>query len=81
MRSSVSLSPVMGFTFVETFVLPQVATSLPAFVQAWMGMFNSNSSTFDLGPLPALWTSTAPLYMLGGLLFGITTFRAGVLPR
>ena len=78
---SLWLALVMGFTFVEAFVLPQVATSLPAFVQAWMGMFNSNSSTFDLGPLPALWTSTAPLYMLGGLLFGITTFRAGVLPR
>jgi hypothetical protein len=72
---------VMGFSFVEAFVLPQIATSLPAFVQAWMGMFNSNSSTFDLGPLPAVWTLTAPLYILGGLLFGIATFRAGILPR
>ena len=72
---------VMGFSFVEAFVLPQIATSLPAFVPAWMGMFNSNSSTFDLGPLPALWTLTAPLYILGGLLFGIATFRAGILPR
>jgi hypothetical protein len=78
---SLWLALVMGFSFVEAFVLPQVATSLPALVQAWMGMFNSNSSTFDLGPLPALWTLTAPLYILGGLLFGVSTFRAGVLPR
>jgi hypothetical protein len=72
---------VMGFSFVEAFVLPQIATSLPAFVPAWMGMFNSNSSTFDLGLLPALWKMTAPSYILGGLLFGIATFRAGILPR
>ena len=28
-----------------------------------------------------LWTLTGLLYMLGGLLFGIATFRAGILPR
>ena len=31
--------------------------------------------------LPTLWTLTAPVYILGGLLFGIATFRAGILPR
>ena len=56
-------------------------TTTPAFVQGWMGMFNSNGSTFDLGALPAVWTLAAPLYILGGLLFGIATFRAGILPR
>ena len=35
----------------------------------------------DLGGLPTVWTLTAPIYMLGGLLFGIATFRAGILPR
>jgi hypothetical protein len=72
---------VMGFSFVEAFILPQVATSSPAFVQAWMGMFNPTASNFDLGALPTLWTLTAPIYILGGLLFGIATFRAGILPR
>ncbi|HZF59150.1 MAG TPA: hypothetical protein VEZ19_11850, partial [Rubrobacter sp.] len=35
-----------------------------------------------LGPLPVLyWLAGFAGYMLGGLLFGIATFRAGVLPR
>jgi hypothetical protein len=72
---------IMGFSFVEAFVLPHLATTLPGFVQAWMGMFNGPAGSFDLGVLPTLWTLTAPLYILGGLLFGIATFRAEILPR
>jgi predicted DNA-binding transcriptional regulator len=72
---------IMGFSFVEAFILPHVATSLPSFVQAWMGMFNGPAGTFDLGVLPTLWTLTAPAYILGGLFFGVATFRAGILPR
>lgn len=72
---------IMGFSFVEAFVLPQVATSLPAFVQAWMGMFNGPAGAFDLGALPTIWTLSGPIYILGGLLFGIATFRGGILPR
>ena len=72
---------IMGFSFVEAFVLPHLATASPAFVHAWMGMFNGPAGTFDLGALPTLWTLTAPVYILGGLFFGIATFRAGILPR
>ncbi len=72
---------IMGFSFVEAFVLPHLATVAPAFVHGWMGMFNGAASTVSLGALPTLWTLTAPLYILGGLLFGIATFRAGILPR
>jgi hypothetical protein len=72
---------IMGFSFVEAFVLPHVATTTPDFVVAWMGMFNGPSGSLDLGVLPTLWTLTAPLYMLGGLAFGIATFRAAILPR
>ena len=46
-----------------------------------MGMFDGPAGTINLGVLPTLWTLTAPLYILGGLLFGIATFRAGILPR
>jgi membrane protein implicated in regulation of membrane protease activity len=35
----------------------------------------------NLGVLPALYALVGISYMLGGLLFGIATFRAGVLPR
>ena len=72
---------IAGFSFVEAFILPHVATALPALGQAWMGMFNGPNGTLDLGVLPTIWTLTGPVYILGGLLFGIATFRAGILPR
>jgi hypothetical protein len=72
---------IMGFSFVEAFLLPHVASSSPALVQAWMGMFNGPAGTFDLGVLPTLWMLTAPIYILGGVCFGVGTFRAGILPR
>ena len=72
---------IMGFSFVEAFILPHLASTSPAFVQAWLGMFNGPAGTFDLGVLPTVWTLTAPIYILGGLFFGIATFRAGILPR
>jgi hypothetical protein len=72
---------IMGFSFVEAFILPHVATATPALVDGWMKMFNGGTSKIDLGVLPTLWTLTGPVYILGGLLFGIATFRARILPR
>ena len=72
---------IMGFSFVEAFILPKIATTDPAFVAAWMGMLVGPASKMDLGVLPTLWTLTAPIYIVGGLAFGIATFRAGILPR
>ena len=72
---------IMGFTFVEAFILPRVATAVPAFVEGWMGMLVGPASKFDLGVMPTLWTLSGPIYILGGLLFGIGTFRARILPR
>ena len=72
---------VMGFSFVEAFILPHVATTTPALIDGWMKIFNGGTSTINLGVLPTLWTLTGVIYILGGLLFGIATFRAGVLPR
>lgn len=78
---SLWLAMIMGFSFVEAFVLPHIASVAPGFVQSWMGMFNSPAGTFDIGALPTVWTLSAPALILGGLLFGIATFRAGILPR
>jgi hypothetical protein len=72
---------IMGFSFVEAFLLPKVGTVTPAFIDGWMGMFNGTPSAVNLGVLPTLWTLAAPLYILGGLSFGIATFRAHILPR
>jgi hypothetical protein len=78
---SLWLTLVMGFSFVEAFILPHLASAVPTFVHSWMSMFNGPAGTYDLGILPTLWTSTAPMYIGGGLLFGVATFRAGILPR
>jgi hypothetical protein len=72
---------ITGFTFTEVFILPLLATAAPQFVESWMGMLNGSASPMDLGAMPMLWTLTAPLYMLSGLLFGLATIRAGILPR
>jgi hypothetical protein len=78
---SLWLALILGFTFVEVFALPVLTTAAPTFVAGWLGMFTGTASEIDLGPLPILWTLTGPIYILGGLLFGIATFRARVLPR
>jgi hypothetical protein len=72
---------ILGFSFVETVILPPLATEAPKFVDGFLGMLNSTGSEIDLGVLPTIWLLTAPLYILGGLLVGIATFRAGILPR
>lgn len=75
------LSIILGFTFVEVFILPTLATVAPDFVTSWLGMFNGTPGAIDLGSLSTLWTISGPLYILGGLLFGIATFRARILSR
>jgi hypothetical protein len=72
---------VCGFSFVEAFILPRLATESPVFVAGLLGMFSSIPSAIDLGVLPTLWNISGPLYIFGPLLFGIATFRANVLPR
>ena len=78
---SLWLALILGFTFVEVFILPIVATAAPTFVAGWLGMFTGTASEIDLGALPIVWTISGPIYILGGLLFGIATFRARILPR
>lgn len=78
---SLWLALVMGFSFVEAFILPRLATELPKFVEGVLGMFTGSASEINLGILPILWTISGPLYIVGPMLFGIATFRAGILPR
>jgi hypothetical protein len=73
----------MAFVFVEAFVLPLLASSAPAFVNGVLGnLARGEASAVDLGALPLIYSlGVAVTYMLGGLLFGIATLRAGILPR
>ena len=72
---------IMGFSFVEAFILPRPGTVTQEFIDGWMGMFNGYPSSVDLGVLPALWQLAGPLYIGGGVLFGIATYRARIFPR
>ena len=75
------LAGYLLFSLWFALILPRLASELPKFVAGFLGMFTGAATEINLGVLPTLWTLTAPLYMLGGLLFGIATFRAGILPR
>jgi hypothetical protein len=70
-----------AFAFAEAFILPLLATEAPTFVEGFLGIFNGHPIETNLGALPALYALAALGYVLGGLLFGIATFRAGILPR
>jgi len=70
-----------GFVFVELFVLPVVATSLPGFVESALGIANGQPGAMDIGAFVPAYGVLGVCYLLGGLLFGIATIRAAVLPR
>jgi hypothetical protein len=70
-----------AFQFAEAFILPLLATEAPTFVEGFLGIVSGAPSEVNLGALPTLFALTGGGYILGGLLFGIATFRAGILPR
>jgi hypothetical protein len=72
---------VCGFSFVEAFILPALASASPVFVESFLGMLTGTPGTIDLGTLSTIWNISGPMFILGPLLFGIATFRARVLPR
>ncbi len=69
--------------FIEAFISPVVASLAPKFVEGLLGMVAGHSSEVNLGALPTVFDLLIGLvgYVIGGILFGIATFRAGVLPR
>ncbi len=67
--------------FAETFILPPLITAAPTYVDSFLGVAAGRTSPVDLGFFPTMFALAGGLYMLGGLLFGIATFRAGILPR
>jgi hypothetical protein len=71
----------MAFQFVEAFISPALAKESPAFVEGILGIASGDATGTDMGALPEVYAITGGLYLLGGVLFGIATFRAGVLPR
>src|SRR6266568_4819487 len=72
---------VTGFTFFEAFILPLLTTDSPKFAESFLGIFTGSSGETSVGALATLWTLLGVVYILGNLLFGIATFRGGVLSR
>ena len=71
----------LPFSFAEPFILPLLTTQAPKFVSGILGLASGAPSEVSLGALPAIYMSVAFFYIFGTLLFGIATFRAGILSR
>lgn len=65
----------------EAMFLPVLATQAPKFAAGFLGVFGNYASEVNLGAIPLLNPLSFVLYLLGGVLFGIATFRAGILSR
>ena len=70
-----------AFIFTEAFILPVLATTTPKFVESVLGIVNGFPGEMNIGAIPAVYGVVGIMYLLGGLLFGIATFRAHILPR
>jgi hypothetical protein len=71
----------LAFQFLEAFVSPLLAIAAPQLVEGFLGIASGHATETNLGALPVVFTLTGVCYLLGGVLFGVATFRAGVLPR
>jgi hypothetical protein len=72
---------VTGFTFFEAFILPLLATDSPKFAESFLGIFTGSVGETSVAALATLWTLVGVVYILGSVLLGIATFRAGILSR
>lgn len=71
----------MCFVFANAFILPLLADQAPEFIISYVGTASGVPGEMDIGALVPIYMVVGGLYMLGGLLFGIATARARVLPR
>jgi hypothetical protein len=66
---------------IVAYVLPTKAHSNPGYVQHVLNGAMAHGASGGIGPMHALFLACGIGYSLGGLLFGIALFRAGVLSR
>ena len=72
----------LPFAFAEAFILPLLATESPKFVESILGLASGATGGMNLGVLAVLYMLGGFVgYIIGGLLFGIATLRAGILSR
>lgn len=79
---SLSWAVNLAYIFAEAYILPPLATAAPQFVESFLGIVNGQPGEMNIGALPTLYGLNGFVgYMVGGLLFGIATYRARILPR
>jgi hypothetical protein len=71
----------MIFSFNEAFMLPLLATDAPGFVEGILGLFSASESQANLGVFPALAAIAGLMYVFGGLIYGVMSYRSGVLKK
>lgn len=78
---SLFLLVTTAWTFAEAFISPVLAAVAPRFVEGFLGIVSGQASEINLGALPTLYLSAGAFVLLGCLMFGIATLRAGILSR
>jgi hypothetical protein len=72
---------LFGTEFVAAIVVPTAAPSAPGYISDVITAAFGGKPVGDIGPFMTVLALTAVGYAGGGLLFGITTFRAGILSK
>jgi hypothetical protein len=78
---SVGYLAMFGTEYLAAFVLPTVAKTSPGYVNDVVVAAAGGAPAGSIGLMQAVFLTMAAGYVVGGLLFGITTFRARVLAR
>jgi hypothetical protein len=72
---------IFSTAFVAGYVLPSLAESAPDYVNGVLTAAAGGMATSDIGLIEYALAAEGIAYLLGGLLFGIALFRAGILTR
>jgi hypothetical protein len=72
---------IFAFAFIETAVLPLVAETDPQFVEDVMALVAGADTEGEIGGLAVANVASGITYLVGGVLFGVALWRAGILWR
>ena len=78
---SVGYLAMFAIQCIVAFVLPTVAQTDPGYVQDFIDAAMGSTPSGDIGQMSQVFLAAGLGYALGGLLFGIALFRAGLLAR
>lgn len=78
---SVGYLAMFAIQCIVAFVLPTVAQTDPGYVQDFIDAAMGSTPSGDIGQMSQVFLVAGLGYALGGLLFGIALFRAGLLAR